>query len=142
MTIRPADPSDVDAIVGMGLRFLAGTRYAQFLPPNPDAMRALAERLIADPHTTLLVAERDDAIVAMIGFMVYDHPISGERCAGEVFWWSESPGAGMRVWKQAETWALDQGAVVLQMIAPTPEVARVYERRGYALVESCYQRRV
>ena len=35
------------------------------------------------------VPSGDGAIVGMLGFIIHDHFISGEKVAGEVFWWME-----------------------------------------------------
>lgn len=144
MTIRPAVLADVPRLVAMGEHFIAQTGYQALLPINPAQIDALMRRLLEAEAGALLVLEGPSELVGMFGLYVFAHPISGERVASEVFWWVEpgARGGGLRLLAAAEAWAVAQGAVVFQMIAPTPAVERVYVRRGYVPVERLYQRRV
>jgi hypothetical protein len=56
-------------------------------------------------------------------------------------WWVEpaARGCGLALLKRAERWALETGATAIQMSAPEARVGRLYERRGYRLVEMTYQ---
>ena len=147
--IRSARETDLDRIVEMGRRFLASTSYRDVIADNPSQMARLATGLLDHAQGTILVAERVTSpdplpqVVGMIGLFAFEHPIAGERIAGELFWWVEPAhrGIGLRLLRAAEQWAHDHGATALQMIAPTPDVERLYERLGYARVEVHYQRR-
>lgn len=143
MTIREATTGDVDSLVSMGERFL-GSVYAQKIHANPVALRQLSESLIASPDAVIYVAEVHSAVVGMMGLMRYVHPMSGELTASEVMWWvdPERRGSGVRLFRVGEQWARDSGATVIQMIAPSPEVERFYERFGYEAVERTFQKRV
>jgi len=144
MRIRAATIADVPRVVDLGASFIAQTSYQTLLPVNRDQMTALVERLIGSEDAAVLVLETMDAVIGMIAMYCFAHPISGERVASEVFWWVEpaARGGGLKLLAAAEAWAEAQGAVVCQMIAPTPAVERVYHRRGYVPVERLYQRRV
>lgn len=124
----------------MGLQFMA-TVYAD-KAVDRDAMTQTARWLIEDDMGTVFVSERDGAVTGMIGMTIYSHPISGLPTATEMFWWvaPEHRGHGLRLLSIATTWAKAAGAVELQMIAPTPEVGRLYARLGYTLVETAYAR--
>lgn len=138
--IRFAIATEVPRLVEMGLRFRRETGYAQHLAENPVQMAVLAEQLAA--AESILVTERAGAIVGMIGFVVYPHFLSGETIAGEVFWWVEPEhrGEGVKLLRAFEETARKRGARLVQMIAPTPNVAKLYERLGYGFVESAYQK--
>jgi hypothetical protein len=138
--IRHAMPADVPQIVEMGLRFLRSTVYRDRLAESPVSMERIAMQLIGGAGA-LLVAERGGLLVGMIGVLLFEHPLSGEWIAGELFWWSEQPRAGMRLLREAEAWARASGAAALQMIAPTTQVERVYQARGFAQIEVAYQKR-
>jgi GNAT superfamily N-acetyltransferase len=141
--VRPATGADVPRIVEMGMRF-AQMVYGARLRPDPEALSALALRLMGMADSTLLVAEQDGAVVGMIGMMVYRHPMSAELVGTEVAWWidPEHRGIGLRLLRAGETWARAQGAVTFQMIAPTPDVERLYERMGFERMETTFQRRL
>jgi GNAT superfamily N-acetyltransferase len=105
-------------------------------------MATLCERLITEDASIVFVADQDGELAGMLGMVVYRHPISDEVFASEVFWWVEPEhrGCGVRLLKAAERWAQRHGATQLQMIAPTPQVAQLYQRLGYSEVETLYQR--
>jgi GNAT superfamily N-acetyltransferase len=155
-TIRPAEPFDVPALVAMAGRFLQTTVYARFLTSTPAKLAALVETVLA--IGVVLVAEvevgqGDGArfeCVGMIALVSAVHPVSGEPFVDELAWWVEpawrgSPhGLGTQLLAAAEAWATERGVVLMKMVAPvgSPEVGAFYERRGYACVETVYQKRL
>lgn len=143
VTIREATLEDVPQLVTMGHQFLTQTAYQGRIADNPDAMAAMAIRLIEQSDGLLLIAEQDGDAVGMIGFLCFAHHLSGERIAAEVFWWV-SPDVrgslGIRLLKRAEQWAKAQGVSTIQMVAPTERVGLIYQKLGYEPVERAYQR--
>lgn len=143
-TIRSATSADIPRLVEMGGRFIELTIYRDRVAHRPDALRALATKLTtAGDEAAILVAEHGDTLIGMIGLVMFEHHISGELVAGEVCWWVEPEArgsAGVRLLKAAERWARDRHAVALQMIAPTEDVACIYQALGYTPVETTYQR--
>ena len=130
-------------IVEMGRRF-RDLIYKDLLADNPAQMQAISERLISGDDGVILVLERFDRVVGMIGMVLFDHHLSAERVAGEVAWWiePESRGDGLRLMRAAEQWAIDSGAVKVQMIAPNERVGQVYSRLGYIQMEVGWQKNV
>ena len=142
--IRAANADDLDVIVTMAESFLRETPYGTQIGTNPDRLRVFAWDLLQKDDATIALAESDGAVVGMIALWCFVHPFSGERIAAELVWWvnPETRGsAGVRLLKWAEAWAKDQGAVALQMVAPTDRVGDFYARVGYERVEVSYQRR-
>ena len=142
VTIRAATVDDVPAVVRMGLRFRQDTVYRSRVAENQTQMTALAHRLVDDEAGLLLVVDRNGAVVGMIGAMAFPHHISGQPTVGELFFWVEPEhrGCGVRLLKRAEQWARDRGATSMQMIAPTPDVERLYQRLGYTALEVTYEK--
>lgn len=125
----------------MGKTFLSRTSYDRFLAEDPDCMAKLAGALIN--VNGLLLSEQSGEITGMLGFIIHSHFISGERMAGEVFWWVDERHRGkegIKLLKEMEKRAHLAGASKIQMIAPTDKVAEFYRRIGYEFVESTYQR--
>lgn len=141
--IRRAELEDIPRIVEMGQRFRE-LIYRDLLADNPAQMRAISERLISGDDSIILVVEKFDRVVGMIGMMLFDHPLSAERVAGEVAWWiePEDRGDGLRLLLAAERWASDNGAAKIQMIAPNERVGQVYCRLGYTQMEIGFQKNV
>lgn len=137
--IRYARAEEIPQLVQMGRRFRS-LLYDEHIADNAAQMARMAAKLIEQDG--LLVSERDGRVVGMIGFIVHDHFLSGERTGGEVFWWVEPEhrGEGLKLMREAEKQARARGAVKMQMVAPNEQVAKVYEHLGYTFVESAYQR--
>ena len=143
VTLREAALEDLPAVVAMGQQFLQSTSYRDLISENPVQMTAMATLLIDSSTGLLLVAEQADELLGMIGMLVMDHPLSGERIASELFWWVDPVhrgSLGMRLLKQAEDWARAQGVVTIMLAAPDAAVGRIYERLGYRQVELAYAR--
>jgi RimJ/RimL family protein N-acetyltransferase len=124
----------------MGCEFRSQTSYSRFLAENPEQMKALAEKLVQSG--TLLVMESPEEIVGMLGFFIYPHYLSGEVVAGELFWWVEPEhrGNGLKLLDEMERRARERCAKVVQMVAPTEELERVYKMLRFEKVESTWQR--
>lgn len=140
LLIRTAKPEDLPGIVEMGLRFRKSTKYSNHLIENKDCMVKVAQQLIE--KETLLICERDQELIGMIGFILYNHFLSGELVSGEIFWWMEptSRGQGLRLLREMEKRSKQAGALRNQMVAPDEQTARIYERLGYEFVEATYQK--
>jgi GNAT superfamily N-acetyltransferase len=138
--IRAATEQDIPRLVEMGQRFRAETSYSQFLSDNPGKMAELGAKLVSQDG--VLVSQRNDRVVGMLGMILHSHFISGERMAGEVFWYVEPAyrGEGIKLMSETEKRARAAGAQHIQMIAPNDQVAAVYRRMGYQFVEATYQK--
>ena len=128
--IRPATQGDLPALVSMGLRFLEASPYASSLQRNPLAMHDTAALFVGDTEKVALVSERDGELTGMILVCVFPHMLSGQRIASEFCWWVEpdARGSGLKLLQAAEDWAPAHGAEALQMVAPTPDVERLYQK--------------
>jgi GNAT superfamily N-acetyltransferase len=137
--IRSATEADIPRMVEMGRRFRGETSYSKYLADNPEQMTILAKQLLG--MGGIVVAEIEGKLIGMLGYIFHDHFISGEKFSGEVFWWVEPEhrGAGLRLLSEAKRLSKLAGAKYIQMIAPTDQVARVYEHCGFEFVESTYQ---
>lgn len=139
LAVRLAVDADIPRLVEMGRRFRAESSYAKFLADNPERMAELGRTLLKNDG--LIVLELDGEPIGMLGFIVHSHFISGEKFAGEVFWWvdPEFRGHGFMLVDEAKLRARVAGARHFQMIAPNKKVARVYGILGFEWVESTYQ---
>lgn len=125
----------------MGTRFLTETVYAGRVPVNPPAMVETLTRMLASDTAAVFVADHDRAVTGMIGVLCYAHPFTGWILTQELFWWVEPERRGydgIRLLMHAESWARDQGSEQLLMIAPTPDIERLYQRLGYRYLETNY----
>jgi GNAT superfamily N-acetyltransferase len=140
--VRTATAEDIPALVELGVEFLTTSPYAEHITPNRDAITKTLEMVVE--LGGVFVGLQRGVIVSMIGLVIIPHPWSGERVASELFWFSSrflKGCLGMRLLSHAEQWAADHGVRVVQMVAPDDRIGRLYFRRGYASVESVWQRR-
>lgn len=143
--IRRATADDVPGIGLMAEAFVASTEYRALLSLKPEFIAMLAEQLITNDNALALVCEADGRLVGMMGVLAFPHMMSGETIATEVVWWMEPDHRGrdgIRMLRQAEAWAKEQGATILQMIAPNIRIERFYDLLGYVPVERSYQKRL
>lgn len=145
ITFRRARPFfDVAVLVSMLRDFVTSTKYRKYVGQSAESLRAFIESLIDNPSAAIFVAEKDAHVIGMLGVLGYVHPMSGEKCAGELFWWLDPNhrGAGGWLLRRAEQWAREYGAGSMQMIAPADNarVAEMYQRLGYEAVETAYHR--
>lgn len=170
--IRMARESDVVGLVEMGLQFLAESSYRDHLTPDPLYQAQMARWLLA--HGAVFVAEREvlaegasynhtrgdsplspcpacrlgTRLVGMVGMALVCAPLTGELTASEAMWWVDPVHRrgrlGIRLWDEAEAWAVGRGAVLIHMIAPAgaDTVAGMYARRGYVALETTWQKRL
>lgn len=142
MTIREATIDDVPQLVEMGRRFRASTQYASIVSENPQQMADTATNLITQDNGVIWVAEdRGGCLVGMLGLVLFCHPMSGELTVGELFWWSDAPAIGMRLFRRGKQWAQSTGATKFQMTQPETEqrLTALYERLGFQRVEVAWQ---
>lgn len=135
--IREARHTDIPRLVDLGLRFMRESGYDRHLAPSRQAQADLARNLIEAPHGLVLVDERDGRLAGMIGAIATLHPHSGEPVMSELFWYVEpgARGTGVRLLRQVEEWARENGVLKSIVVAPNDHVADFYRRMGYARLE-------
>jgi len=140
--IREAVAADIPRLVEMGRRFIRESSYRGRIAMNPRALKRLMEGLVGLPNGAVFVAPEVGKINGMIGVHIYNHPMSDELVAAELFWWvePEARGVGLKLLKRAERWAENMGASRMQVVAPNERVASIYQRRGFSKLEVQYER--
>lgn len=89
--------------------------------------------------------EQVEPIVGMLAIVKLNHPISGKPYAEEIAWWVEPEhqgmGSGRMLLERAEAWARENGCSMVKMVAPAgSDVGHFYEKQGYVVVETAYQK--
>lgn len=152
MILRPALPTDRDAVIALGLCFHAETPYGELLHVDPDRIGAQFD--VALEHGVVFVAERDDVpgpngpeLVGFLALAALPHMLSGDRYAEEMGWFVlpryRLGTIGPRLLRRAEEWARTNGCAFLKVAAPEgTDVGYYYERAGYQPIETAYLKRV
>lgn len=133
--VRPARAGDIPAIVEMGKAFHAkgGLSFGY----DEGAVSALVERLIESDSGTVLMS--DGGMIGGLLSPAYCDP--KWNMAVELFWWA-SDRRGLKLLSAFEAWAADMGAQEVRMttLNALPSGDRIVTRRGYAPVETSYQK--
>ena len=142
--IRDARFIDIPRLVEMGMQFINESPYSAHIRPHAGAIAELVRNLIGSKSGLVLVYERHQAVLGMIGVVATNHPYTGAPVMSEMFWYVEpdARGTGHRLLEAAEEWARGQGIEHSVMISPSEKVSRYYERIGYAPLESQYIKRL
>lgn len=111
-----------------------------------NLIKAAAEK---DSDFFLITLNTEETIVGLLGGCVTTPPFSGTKIATEIIWYVRPEYRGsiksLRMIKEFETWAKEQGAEHVAMVAQEnsgSDPARVYERLGYKLAERTFTKRL
>lgn len=96
----------------------------------------------------IFLMESDGQICGAIGGMVHQDLYGHELIAEEFFWFIESDarGAGIRLYREFENWAREQGADSIQMVhlldLMPEKVEAFYRRAGFTPIETRYSKKL
>jgi GNAT superfamily N-acetyltransferase len=143
-------PQHAARVVEMCLRFIQETPYASVCGSgaNPLSIGRVVEFCVMNGVVLLAVDRQTDQVVGFIGLVAMQHPIVDERYADELAWWVEPEHrkgrAGYQLLRAAEEWARQAGCSMVKMVAPahSDTVGAFLARRGYAVVETTYHKRL
>lgn len=144
--IRQATAADTAKLFEMSVRFMATTVYARLAPPSPESILVLIAAVL-EKGVVFVDELEDGTIIGMIGLAALSHLLTGRLYADEIVWWVEpehrKTRAAYRLLCAAEEWATRNELSVLKMVAPAgSNIGTFYERTGYELVESAYQKTI
>jgi GNAT superfamily N-acetyltransferase len=148
VTIRPATAADLAHVGPAAAAFYASSRhlrkrrfhverFAQFWAPLLESGAG---------YIALQLDDVSGSIRGAIGGVVYPDPYSGDLVATEFFWFVEPQhrGAGLRLYRLFERWAIERGARELRMVhlldSQPEQLAKLYVRLGYTPAETHYSK--
>jgi len=170
--IRAATVDDFPRLAEMGSKFMASSRYGDFLPTTPKMLEALlavitevgvvlvCERVtlkvpqLSYPGRAPIIAATeehpaigsDHNLVGMIALVALPHPMTGEVYVEEMAWWVEPDhrgSVGPRLHIAGEEWAKAKGISLMRMLSPAgSDLGIYYGRRGYVEVETAWVKRL
>ena len=145
MNIRQATEDDVEAIVDMGLRFIAFGPHGKFAAVDRDQLRAGVVGFLG--HGIFFLAESGGRTVGMLACALSPMWFAPQVIvAHELAWWVDEEARGssaaVRLIRAFHDWAHANGANVLamsQLIAENGEqVGRMLRKLGYEPSEMTY----
>jgi len=131
--IRPAKPSDTQAIVDLGLDALSKAGYEN-LVIDKDKVREVAIECISSSSNFAWVAEEDGKVVAAVSAVVHDMMFYERKQATVVQFYTLKPNAGLPLMREFLKWA--RGRRAIKVICFTlecrtdPRIGVLLERLG------------
>jgi GNAT superfamily N-acetyltransferase len=136
MEIRHAAPEDRDRVVALLRESHTAARFT--FPFQAAYADRLFQQHMASPMACVLVA--GDVPQGVLMAVAYEHPFGAGPIAKETVWFvtPEARGRGaIKMLDAYEAWAKSLGCLSVGMASlATNDVSKLYERRGYAAVET------
>ena len=125
--IRPATLTDVHQLLDISLDL------AQMYPlrPDRDKMKAIIVQLISSKAHYLMVDSEGNRIVAVLAALTGDNMWAQRKFSNVMLWWSEKPGAGVKLLRGYRDWIKSRRAIKVAGFAPDLDL----DERTYALME-------
>jgi RimJ/RimL family protein N-acetyltransferase len=145
--VRPMTENDLPAYVEMAAAFHADMPVSDIIPFDPEGTAAFLTSLINKDNFLVLLAEVDGVPVGIAGAALYPMYFSLNSFVVQEMWWWLSPsqrgsGAAQQMYKAIESWAIDNGAVAVFMIAlhdnNVERMAKMYARSGFRPMERTF----
>ena len=149
--VRRAETADVPSCLDMTARFHAASPISGVAPFDRDGMAVTLRGMIANPRAGIWLALLDGKPVGIAGALLYPLYFNpAYEVAQELFWWlnpdARGSGAGEKLFQTLQTWAKDNGASAVFMIALADDrvdkMDRFYKRAGYQPMERTYMKEV
>jgi len=139
--IRQAKPSDIPAIVELGLESLNTEAYDD-LVISPERVREVALACVSSSQHFIWVCETDGEITGSVAAVVSDMIFYERKQASVVMFLSKTPGEGIKLIRQFLKWA--RARPIIKMIEftlePTadPRIGKLLTRLGLNLKQEMY----
>lgn len=132
-TIRKAVPSDIDAIIRLGLDALEINPYSG-LNPSRVKMFSLGIKIISSANDFCWVAEKDGKIVGAVSALTHSMMCYEGSQASVIQFYCTEPGEGIKLIRKFMSWA--ESRPVIKMVVFTlegdadPRVGKLLSRLG------------
>jgi GNAT superfamily N-acetyltransferase len=146
ISIAKALISDLDKISELGPEFYKeGNMPTKYLP---EVFKETWSKLIESKMGVIFVMQSNEENIGILGGVKYPDPNSNEIMASEFFWFVRKGyrGHGLKLLKEFEAWAKEQGAtkvIMMHLATLMPEkIKKLYTRMGYEEIETHYLKEV
>ncbi|MEB3203044.1 MAG: GNAT family N-acetyltransferase, partial [Synechococcus sp.] len=121
------------------------------IPFDPQGFGIFYLNSLHNPNVGLWLAEQDGKVLGVAGVLLYPMYFSPSNLVAQELWWWLEPeargtGAGGKMHEMIESWALENGASALFMIAleddNSSKMANLYARKGYKPMERTFIKEV
>lgn len=140
--VRSARGSDTGCVIDLLKQSHAAARWAFSF--DPTRAHALFATHMQAARACVLVMEYRGAVAGLLMATAFDHPFGAGLCAKETVWFVSPAARGrgaLRMLEAYEAWAVEQGCAVVGMASlALNDVSKIYQRQGYAPVETHFMK--
>ena len=143
MEIRKAVPSDMRFIITEGIKFMEYHPLSYKKDIDPKELISLTDTVIKD-HI-ILIAEKDGKQIGVIAGVVAPNPFNSKYLGlAEIMWWVKEEyrgsSAALKLLHAFEKAGKERGVDYMTMVRTmyTPELDKVYKKRGYIPAETTF----
>lgn len=148
LTIRPLTVEELPLCVPFGQAFFEEFHLRGTF--NPTHFLKTWEIFVEQLGASVLGLYRDETLIGGLGALISPDPFTGDRVATELFWYigpQHRTGTGaLRLLRAFEDWGhsrrVDELRIAHFMMKNNEQLQRLYESRGYILLEQGYQKRL
>lgn len=97
MQYRDITQADIPLLLSWLKKFNSSLEFPGQAPINDEVARGFFGRFINNACNAAIIAEHNGQPVAALGFTIMPHPWTGKKILFKAFWYSEKPGAGIRL---------------------------------------------
>ena len=151
MTVRRATAEDLDQYLRLGAAFHNATPVHNAMPFDYEGFTNFYLTAVTNPAMGVWIAEKDNKAVGVAGALCYPMYFSPSHRVVQEIWWYLTPeargtGVGKQMYDAIESWAKEQGATALFMIAledeRSPGMEKLYSRQGFRPMERTFFKEV
>lgn len=148
LAIRPLTLDELPLCVPFGKAFYQEFKLRGTF--NPPHFLKTWQVFVGNLGAVVIGLYRNEELIGGLGGLVSPDVFTGERVATEMFWYigqAHRTGTGaLRLLRAFEDWGKSIGVAELRlahfMMQNNEQLQRLYEHRGYALLEQGYQKRL
>lgn len=133
---------DRDQLIELGSQFMREYQHTKHVVTDVRERVTQAVTKVLEEGVAVVAEDRAGQVVAVLGFLMGVHPITGVLTAMEVAWYVHKSQRGgsiaVRLVREAELMALNAGAKRLQIGAPDDHVAVFLNRLEYQVGETTF----
>lgn len=147
--VRRAKMVDLPSCLDMTARFHAASPISNVAPFDRDGMAVTLKEMLPNSRAGVWLALQDRTPVGIAGALLYPLYFNpAYEVVQELFWWlnpdARGSGAGEKLFRSVQDWAIDTGAVAVFMVAldddRVSKMDKFYRRAGFCPMERTYMK--
>ena len=138
--IRPATANDIEAIVALGVEFAIKSQPVHTMSVNVEKIKMVVTSAITSDDAILLVSDIDGKVEGIIFGLILPSYFSDDKILQELALYSKKNRGGLELIDTFEKEARLRGIhkIIVGSKPDFYDLKKIYERKGYKLLETQY----